>query len=495
MKFEVVAIIVCLMMFLSVAFTTESTNEIALGTPNFDDTIQYDSVCIVANTGFTYCSTSNNITTCPGLSNCINNQTSSKSLNIRVKDGVYGKNGFEACSPYPISANFRLLNIESYTLNSSKVNFYCASTFLNYYSVSLPKITINIKNINVYRSKIGVIQQTSAIIVSSPYDSLLNLTNSNFNGFYSQDNGGTVNAQGFYVVLNQTTITNSVSRNNGGAIYTDEQVIIESSTINGCSADNNGGAIYANLIEMTNANISNNQASYSGAIASNITTIYQSYLNYNNAFWNGGVIAMGDSATYFSAELSAFEGNSVSISGNGGVVYIGSSVEFSATSCTFSSNVARNGGVIFATTQGEFTNMNLTASSFYSNSIWESGVGDCIYIGSSHIGIIGGIYYTNGMHHTHPFGGLVYLLRLGPVDYTIDCPITNPLVINNANGEYLCGDFASSWSSSSYYWSSDSSSGDDRHGSMVAGLIFSIVVGVFALAFFFGITIRGFKTI
>ncbi|EGG21318.1 hypothetical protein DFA_01199 [Cavenderia fasciculata] len=491
MKFAVVAIIVCLMMLLSVAFTTESTNQIESSLET--DTIQYDSVCIVENTGSSGCVTSNNnIITCPVLSNCINSQTSSKSLNIRVKDGVYGKNGSEACSPYSMSANFRLLNIESYTPNSKHVDFYCGSTFLNYASMSLPKITINIKNINVYRLRSSFPADTGAIVVSSPYDSTLNLVNSNFNGFYSQDNGGTVNAQGFYVILNQTTITNSVSNINGGAIYTDEQVIIDSSTIVGCSALYNGGAIYADQISMTNANISNNQAANSGAIASNITTIYQSYLNNNRASHNGGVIAIDYKASFFSADLSVFQGNTAS--NNGGVVHLNAVIEFYATTCSFSTSVAQAGGVIYASTpysQDGYVNMNLTSSSFFSNRALNDGAGDCINFVNSHIGIIGGVFYTDSQHYG-PFGGLSYLLKLGPVTYTNDCPITNPLVVNNANDEYLCGGFES-WSSSSYYWSSDSSNGDDRHGSMLAGLLFSILVGIFALAFFFGFTIRGFK--
>ncbi|EGG21297.1 hypothetical protein DFA_01178 [Cavenderia fasciculata] len=489
----------------------------------------YDYTCTV-NPEYQSCTVvpthEQNTTFCPTVPACLQyaDLLGSKSLNIKVQAGRYSD-----CVGY-MQGNFKLINIEPYS-SIDIVKFTCNSTFLQYTSNSVAKMTITINNLNIL-STASVGPAMGCFAVSSPYGSLLQITNTYIGGCRSNLNGGAINAQGFYVVLNSSTISDSYSNQNGGAVYSDDQIIALNSYFQGCSAKIAGGAFYTEQLAMYACTVNQCNASRSGVMQSNITVITgYTVLSENSALVTGGVSDI-QKGSYFSANSTQFFSN---FARNVGVLNIKTAqTKFQAYNCFFLSNNGTGAGTIRVelNSNDEPFNLDLTKSVFEYNNAQSIIGGDDVDFNAAFLSgssIIGG-YFMSKKSFTPQYDSNLNWVN---VRVSSDCPASKPVKNILYTSEYQCGqvygscsgyakvnyygnvydctsDSSSStdsssnswysssswgeWSSSSFEsWSSSSSSSDEEHGSILAAYLFTMVVALLSLCIFFTVVIPGFR--
>ena len=169
-------------------------------------------------------------------------------------------------------------------------------------------------------------------------------------------NGGAIAATntqaGQVVSLNNVSVLNSTSANNGGGIYqSGGTLILTASTIHANRAAA-GGGVYANnshvTLNQTSVN-SNTATEWGGAAYLNSSTFTMpgGTLNSNTASGNAGAIyASGSSSTPISLSGVTVSGNTATGGVGGGIC--GKYVPVTLTNCTFTQNAgANNGGAVY----------------------------------------------------------------------------------------------------------------------------------------------------
>jgi parallel beta-helix repeat protein len=199
------------------------------------------------------------------------------------------------------------------------------------------------------------------------------------------------------VEIDGLTLTGG-SADNGGAIYSAEDLVLDSVKISGNTATDGGGGVYALTSSDTtirNSTISTNSASYGGGLFSlgtGQTVIQASTISANTATAVGGGLCVGTSGGVV-VEDSTVSGNSVDGSspllwdGQGGGIFVANTGTATIQNCTVSGNSALSGGGMFVENFGTATIQNSTISG---NSAVTAGGG--IYASSAGIDGISGIY-------------------------------------------------------------------------------------------------------
>ncbi|MBK9037785.1 MAG: putative Ig domain-containing protein [Bdellovibrionales bacterium] len=164
-------------------------------------------------------------------------------------------------------------------------------------------------------------------------------------------------------ILN-SQINNSVSGDDGGAIYSDFDVFLEGSSFIGNTATTSekGGAIYVEgSLTSKRCQFKNNSARDGGAIFLNgwsdrFNTIEDSYFENNTALYYGGALAFGFFSDGFSITNSTFVDNRTThaTAGSGGAIDVDSAgfeLPITISNCSFSGSATGGNGATLAVEQ------------------------------------------------------------------------------------------------------------------------------------------------
>ena len=190
-------------------------------------------------------------------------------------------------------------------------------------------------------------------------DGLLNVVNSSFVGNYAYDFGGAIFTSSDITLSDCVFDNNSVSDNDGGAIYCEGSIKSNNDNFTGNSAYEDGGAIFCrNNVYMNNSTLNSNFAK--GAQFSNceggaifcqdgVLDINNSNFSWNEAYDYGGALWSNKDITLRNCY---FNDNSIDeTSGNGGgAIYMDDDYTLRSYNCTFTYNWAGyygSGGAIY----------------------------------------------------------------------------------------------------------------------------------------------------
>ena len=248
-----------------------------------------------------------------------------------------------------------------------------------------------------------------------------NATSTSPNG----SNGGAIAATntwaGQVVSLNNVSVLNSTSTNNGGGIYqSGGTLILTGSTIHANTAAA-GGGVYASNSQVTlnQSLVNSNTATYGGGVYANNShvTLNQTSVNSNTATEWGG-------AAYLNSSTFTMPGgtlNSNTASGNAGAIYASgsSSTPISLSGVTVSGNTAPGGfgGGICGTN----VPVTLTNCTFTQNAVGNNG--GAVYVnGTSVLNIVGGIYggTSTGSGNSANYGGAIAASSFGGANPTVN---------------------------------------------------------------------------
>ncbi len=161
-------------------------------------------------------------------------------------------------------------------------------------------------------------------------------------------------------ILN-SQINNSVSADEGGAIYSDFDVFVENSSFTGNTATTSekGGAIFVEgSLTVKRCQFKNNSARDGGAVFLNgwsdrFNTIEDSYFENNTGVYYGGALAFGFFADGFSVSNSTFVDNRTThaTAGSGGAIDVDSAgyqLPVTISNCSFSGSATGGNGATIA---------------------------------------------------------------------------------------------------------------------------------------------------
>ncbi|MBZ2164573.1 Ig-like domain-containing protein [Methanobacterium spitsbergense] len=175
---------------------------------------------------------------------------------------------------------------------------------------------------------------------------------------------------GINFTINNLTLTNATTTNNGGAIYNYGTLTVNNSTFTSNTATDSGGAIcndYGGTLTVNNSTFTSNSAAYYGGTISNdgTLTVNNSTFTSNSATYYGGAIY--NSYGTVTVNNSTFTSNSATYFGGAIINHDGS---VTVNGSTFTSNTATNGGAIFNDIQRSVT---VNGSTFTSNTANSGG--------------------------------------------------------------------------------------------------------------------------
>ncbi|WP_297980397.1 right-handed parallel beta-helix repeat-containing protein, partial [uncultured Methanobrevibacter sp.] len=201
------------------------------------------------------------------------------------------------------------------------------------------------------------------------------------NGKTESDGGAIYVLDGTNLSLNNVKIINS-SAENGGAIYSEANLIISDSEFINNTADEYGGAIMLlgsgeNII--SSSNFTNGSANNGGALAVKANLVLDSSrLEYNNASLNGGAVYVDNSKNGLIEIKNNFL--NVNIAQNGGAAYIyGGDKQINLSNNIFAENTANSYGGAIALNE---TLVKMTQNNMGGN---EAHDGDKIYLQDSKV--------------------------------------------------------------------------------------------------------------
>jgi len=236
---------------------------------------------------------------------------------------------------------------------------------------------VTIKNLNLINGKttnnggaiytqtnnLKIINTTFTNNVANNYGGAIHAKNVNVTGSKFIDNtanyyGGAIFATDVNVI--GSTFTGNTANQAGGAIYTTNNVEVVGSKFIDNTANTSGGAIRAdNKVNVTGSNFTSNTAKASGGAiyAKNVNVTGSNFINNTAQLYSGGAIY----ATYVNVTGSKFTNNTAI---SGGAIY---ATYVNVTGSDFTNNTAKSGGAIYA------GNGNVTGSNFIGNTAKQDG--------------------------------------------------------------------------------------------------------------------------
>ena len=308
------------------------------------------------------------------------------------------------------------------------------------FAFDLTKGTITLKNLKIKNGRNEYFG--GAIFISGSVKCTID--NCTFENNFAKDKGGAIFdcvKEGTLTITNSKFTDNKVEGWEGGAIYTERDLVIENSYFKSNSADVDGGAIYAEkTVEATNCTFISNRAGgasshkcYGGAICAK-DDIFLEKCDFLNNFadnYGGAVYSFKD----IIVTDSKFDGNSAK---EGGAIY-GDGSHVIVDKSIFSKNSAKSGhgGAIYSNKWAHAGNSTFAANT-------ATGMGGAIYtnyiqfncntlfVNNSANGH-GGAVYTNKIANsitgvdfennqaTNNFGGAIYINKNSGDVYFVNC--------------------------------------------------------------------------
>ena len=259
--------------------------------------------------------------------------------------------------------------------------------------------------------------------------------NGRLTGGSSFDKGGAVYLNGGSLTLISGTITGN-SSGRGGAVYAENKAVftMEGGTISGNNSTNSGGAVYLNIggndtasgstFTMKSGMISNNTASYGGAVYANLSTVTMEggAISDNTASFGGAVYLRG-SFGYASFTMKDGFIHDNRATSSGGAVYTDSNTEFIMEGGTLSNNKAAwHGGAVYASdgTKTAATSFTMKGGEIRGNTAGGKGGALAFYFEGSAV-IEGGTITGNSAGES---GGGIYAHDVNNNEYVPVNPLT-----------------------------------------------------------------------
>ncbi|OIN59893.1 beta strand repeat-containing protein [Arsenicibacter rosenii] len=255
----------------------------------------------------------------------------------------------------------------------------------------------------------------------------------------ANSSGGALYSQGVtaLTLTNGDIRNNSSSNSNGGFLYAQSSlnVWMDGVRMEQNKANNSGGAVYSSgfgTLSAKNSVFNQNQVILSGNggvfyFSSGIdATITSSSVTQNSAPNSGAALYGGYGGTsHFAIDNSLFSQNLVSQGGNGGVLYVSSTLAATITSTTMSQNTSPSGGAAIAASSGSTT--FVTDNSYFTgNIVTQGGTGGALYLNGGITSIKNSVF--TGNRSPNP-GGAIYVGS--PTALTV----ANTLIQQNSVGQ------------------------------------------------------------
>jgi len=328
-------------------------------------------------------------------------------------------------------------NCHHVVISSGSVGTACLDGFtITGGNANVGSTNITVNSNSIYRENGGAIYINS----STPGLSNLIITSNQASAL----GGGVYVANASTLTLSNITASSNTAQSGAGLYQTGSTVIVNNSSINSNTASSNGGGIYCNTSTLTLSGVilnGNTAATNGGGIYCYVSTLTLSgvTLDGNTAATNGGGICAGSYTNYFTFTNITVK-NNIATSGNGGGICFG---ETAYNSTNFKNILICNnqagayGGGVYMNNTWDLQWVNLTMSA---NNAGTDGGG--FYSGGANCKLYNSIIWGNtkaGSTASNCVGTTYYnntLLQGGSVSSPDIVSNSNPLFVNSAGGDY-----------------------------------------------------------